>query len=238
MIISFCFTIKIINSIDNLERYQTMISKAVECAKPHHKVIFYTDTETLPYLNLCDIEIKLIDTNDFYFVDDFKVHLLSIISDDEILIDTDLFLFSPLNLESNKDLYVDFRDNSSKYWYTEYLNWCIEKNIEEVFPNFIIENMHVPNIGILKIQNKELKNEYIKLYYKIREWILSKDSNINRGISIILGQYLLALLIVNKRYKVSYCFNDYNYYCHLSGPIKFQNDIIDKTMLLLNKRLI
>ena len=58
MIISFSFTIKIINSMDNLEIYQTIISKAVECAKKYHKIIFYTDTETLPYLNLSDVEIK------------------------------------------------------------------------------------------------------------------------------------------------------------------------------------
>ena len=96
MIVSFCFTIKIINSMDNLERYQTMISKAVNCAKEHHKVIFYTDAETLPYLNITGVDIKLIETTNFYFVDDFKVHLLSIISDEEVLIDTDLFLFRKL----------------------------------------------------------------------------------------------------------------------------------------------
>jgi hypothetical protein len=74
--------------MDNLERYQTMISKAVNCAKEHHKVIFYTDAETLPYLNITGVDIKLIETTNFYFVDDFKVHLLSIISDEEVLIDT------------------------------------------------------------------------------------------------------------------------------------------------------
>ena len=103
MIISFCFTIKIINSIDNLERYQTMISKAVNCAKEHHTVNFYTDAETLPYLDIEGVDIKLIDTNGFYFVDDFKIHLLSIISDEEILVDTDLFLFKELKLEDDKD---------------------------------------------------------------------------------------------------------------------------------------
>jgi hypothetical protein len=38
MIISFWFTIKVINSISNLGVYQTMITKAIGFAKEHHKV--------------------------------------------------------------------------------------------------------------------------------------------------------------------------------------------------------
>ena len=238
MIVSFCFTIKIINSINNLEIYQKMISKVVDCAKKYHKVKFYTDNETLSYLDIEGVEIELIDTNNFYFIDDFKVHLLSIISNEEILVDTDLFLFSELKLEEGKDIYVDFKDNSEKYWYGEYINWFIENGITDILPDFYKKNIQVPNIGILKIENEELKSEYINLYCKIRKWVLNKDIQINRGVSIILGQYLLALLIQNKKYKISYCFNDYNYYYHLSGPIKFENDIIDKTLSKINKKLI
>lgn len=238
MIISFCFTIKIINSMENLERYQKMISKSVECAKKHHKVKFYTDEKTLPYLDINDVEIILIDTSNFYFVDDFKIHLLSIISDNEVLVDTDLFLFIELKLEKEKDIYVDFRDNSSKYWYTEYLKWFINNDIEKILPDFYKKDLQIPNIGILKIDNIQLKKEYIELYYKIREWVLSKDKNVDTGVSIILGQYLLGLIIQNKKYKVSYCFNDYNYYCHLSGPIKFEKDIVEKTLLKPNKKLL
>lgn len=224
MIISFCFTIKIINSMDNLERYQTMISKAVNCAKEHHRVNFYTDTETLPYLDIEGVDIKLVDTTGFYFVDDFKVRLLDIISDDEVLVDTDLFLFRELKLDAGMDVYVDFKDSSKQIWYTEYLNWFIDNGIKELIPEFG-DNINVPNIGILKIKNEKLKNAYKELYYKIREWVLSKDNTITKGVSIILGQYLLGL--VTRDYNIGYSYNSKNHYVHLSGPSKFKKNILD-----------
>jgi hypothetical protein len=216
------------NSMDSLELYQRMISKAVECVKLYHKVIFYTDKETLPYLNLHDVDIKIIDTDDFYFVDDFKVYLLDIIKDDEVIIDTDLFLLSPLYLEDGYDLYVDFKDSSDKNWYIEYLDWLTSNGIKELIPNFNDKIIQVPNIGILKFKNKELQKKYIETYYTIREWVLLKDKNIDRGISIILGQYLLALLIFD--YKVKYCHKNKNRYIHLAGPQKFEKNVIDNIM--------
>jgi len=210
--------------MDNLERYQTMISKAVNCAKEHHKVNFYTDTETLPYLNISGVDIKLINTTDFYFVDDFKIHLLSVISNDEILVDTDLFLFRELKLEDGVDMCADFMDSSKQSWYIEYLNWFIDNGIREILPEFG-NDIVVPNIGILKIQNDYLKNEYTELYYKIREWVLLKDNSITKGVSIILGQYLLGM--ISKQYKINYCYNSKNHYVHLSGPSKFKSNILN-----------
>lgn len=224
--------------MDNLEKYQTMISKSIECAKIHHKVKFYTDVETLSYLKINDVEIELIDTDDFYFVDDFKLHLLSIISNSEILIDTDLFLFSKLNFSIESDICVDFKDNNKKYWYTEYIQWFIDNGIRELIPQFGLNNISVPNIGILKINNIELRNEYIDLYNKIRKWVLLIDSNVTRGVSIILGQYLLGLLINDKKYSVSYCYNKNNHYSHLSGPIKFEDNVLSNISPQKNKKLI
>jgi len=225
MIISFCFTIKILNKQSDLNLYVEMIQKSIECAKQHHKVKFYTDEETIKHISINDVEIQIIDTDGFYFADDFKIYLLDIIKDDEVIVDTDLFLFAPLNLEGEYDLYVDFKDNSGKYWYTEYLDWFVFNEIKEVFPNFNNEIISVPNIGILKFKNKELQKKYTETYYMVRKWVLSKDENIDRGISIILGQYLLGMLMLN--YNVKYCYKKKNHYIHLSGPIKFEKDMIN-----------
>ena len=238
MIISFCFTIKILNNKLDLNSYIKLIHTSIEYAKQHHIVKFYTDIETLSHLSISNVEVVLIDTSDFYFVDDFKIHLLSIISDDEVLIDTDLFLFETLKLEDNKDIYVDFRDNSKKYWYEEYIKWFLDNGIDELIPNFYTKDIVVPNIGILKIPNIKLKKEYIKLYYKIRKWAISKNINIDKGISIILGQYLLALLIDNKKYSISYCHKKNNHYIHLSGPLKFESNILDNIISIKNKKII
>ncbi len=224
MVISFCFTIKILNNKSDLNLYVQMIEKSIECAKQYHKVKFYTDEETIKHISIQDVEIQMIDTNNFYFVDDFKIHLLNVVKDDEVIIDTDLFLFSTLYLEDGYDLYVDFKDHSSKDWYIEYLNWFVNNGIKEIIPNFNDKIISVPNIGILKFKNKELREKYIETYYTIRNWVLLKDRNIDRGISIILGQYLLALLISD--YRVKYCHKNKNHYIHLSGPQKFEKNVV------------
>jgi hypothetical protein len=201
-----------------------MIKKAIECAKQYHKVKFYTDKETINLIPLKDVEVHLVDTDNFYFVDDFKVYLLDIIEDNEVIVDTDLFLFAPLNLEGEYDLYVDFKDNSSKYWYTECLDWFIDNGIKELFPNFNDEIIPVPNIGVLKFKNKELRKKYTEAYYTLRKWVLFKDKDVGRGVSIILGQYLLGMLMAG--YSIKYCYKNKNNYAHLSGPVKFEKNVL------------
>jgi hypothetical protein len=225
MIISLCFTIKILNKQSDLNLYVQLIEKSIECAKQYHKVKFYTDEETIKHISIKDVEIQIVNTNDFYFVDDFKIYLLDIIGDDEVIIDTDLFLFAPLNLGDDNDLYVDFKDHSGKDWYIEHLNWFINNGIKELFPNFNDKIIQVPNIGILKFKNKELQKNYIETYNIVKNWVLSKNENVDKGISIILGQYLLGMLMVG--YNVKYCNKNKNHYIHLSGPIKFEKNIIN-----------
>lgn len=224
MTLCFCFTVKILNNQDRLPAYVEMIEKAIECAKHYHEVKFYTDEETSRHVTTIGIETYLVDTSSFYFVDDFKIYLLDVIGDDEVIVDTDLFLLAPLNLEGDYDLYVDFKDNSSKYWYTEYLDWFTSNGVRELFPNFNSEIITVPNIGLLKFKNKELQKSYIEMYYILRSWVLSKDRNIDRGVSIILGQYLLGILMTG--YSVKYCYKNKNNYAHLSGPVKFEKNMI------------
>lgn len=236
MVIAFCFTIKVMDSFINLDIYQKMITKAIGFAKEHHKIHFYTDTETLSYLNISGVEIKLIDTRDFYFIDDFKIHLLSIISDEEVLVDTDLFLVKELKLKDGYDIYADFKDDSKQKWYTDYFDWLTQNGIDDIIPNFINLDLQPPNIGILKITNKQLKKEYIELYNVVKKWILTKNKKIDRGISIILGQYLLGILVENK-YKICYCYDKHRY-THLSGSIKFKEGALEKYLPSTKLKLI
>lgn len=220
MIVSFCFTIKLKHSLSVIEKYKEIIKKAVDYALLYHKVNFYTDEETLPYLQIDGTTIKLIDTSNVYFVDDLKVHLLTIIDENEVIVDTDLFLFKPLHLEAGYDAYFEFKDNSSSSWYMDKFDWFIDNGIRDMIPNFNTKLISVPNIGILKIPNKDLKEKYVELYYKIRNWILSKDSDITLGMSLIIGQYLLGLVM--SEYNIYYCKNYNNHYAHLSGANKFK----------------
>jgi len=227
MIISFCFSIKLMSTLDRLQIYQSIIYKSVQCAKLHHKVKFYTDVETLKYLEHIDVEKIIINTDGFYFLDDFKIHLLSVIDNEEVIVDTDLFLFAPLKLKDGYDIYVDFKDNCTKHYYPEYLKFFRENNIDELIPDFNTPITYIPNIGILRIPNEQLKKEYIESYYKIRDWTISKNNNLDRMASMILGQYMLGLILKDTEYKIYYSKLYGNYYLHLSGPQKFDIDLVN-----------
>ena len=225
--ISFSFTTKLLIDTSNTKTYLELLNKSIKFAKRYHKVKLYTDDVTLPIVSNIDVDIVLVDTTGFRFIDDFKVYLLSHISDDEVLVDVDLFLYKPLYLKDGWDIWVDFKDNSSNEWYRDYVKYCVDNGICNILPDFIQSSMSIPNIGILKIDNPNLKLDYIHSYNKIRDWLFTLDDEPNIGLSIILGQYLLGLLLKDGKYKVSYCHRNGNDYIHLSGPVKFREGILN-----------
>jgi hypothetical protein len=226
-VISFSFTTKLLIDTSNTKTYLELLNKSIKFAKRYHKVKLYTDDVTLPIVSNIDVDIVLVDTTGFRFIDDFKVYLLSHISDDEVLVDVDLFLYKPLYLKDGCDIWVDFKDNSSNEWYRDYVKYCVDNGICNILPDFIQSSMSIPNIGILKIDNPNLKLDYIHSYNKIRDWFFTLDDTPDIGLSIILGQYLLGLLLKDGKYKVSYCYRNSNDYIHLSGPVKFKEGILN-----------
>ena len=231
MVICLCFTKKVLSNLDNLGLYKEMLSKSVEFAKKFYKVILYTDNETLPDLEGIEVEKRLIDSSDFYFIDDFKVNLLEkVLREDDVLIDVDLFLFKPLNLKEGYDLYVDYKEKSTEDWYTQYIDVLLEHGIRDLIPEFGSKTYFPPNIGIIKFTNLEYKKEYIKTYNKLKNWIKDKNITLDRGASMVLGQYTLALLNSDNKYRIYYCRNQNtgNNFLHLSGPIKFEKDALKK----------
>jgi hypothetical protein len=226
-VISFSFTTKLLFNTSNTKTYLELLNKSIKFAKRYHKVKLYTDDVTLPIVSNIDVDIVLVDTTGFRFIDDFKVYLLSHTSDDEVLVDVDLFLYKPLYLKDGCDIWVDFKDNSSNGWYRDYVKYCVDNGICNILPDFVQSSMSIPNIGILKIDNPYLKLDYIHSYNKIRDWLFTLDDEPNIGLSIILGQYLLGLLLKDGKYKVSYCHRNSNDYIHLSGPVKFREGILN-----------
>lgn len=232
MIISFSFTLRIMPPEDGLlEFYMKMLYKSIYTAREHHRVVLYTDELTLPHLSHINVEKRIVDTTEFYFMDDFKIYLMDNISEEEVLVDTDLFLWKPLSMPDGYDLYVEHRENARKWWYTEHYQYFIDGGIQDIIPNFNKEVIHAPNIGIFKFKNEELKRNYIELYNKVRKWTLDKPI-IYPGASVILGQYLLGILLTEKKYKVCYMRKvEDNYYTHYAGKTKFKEGAIDNLII-------
>lgn len=241
MVICLCFTKKVLSDLSKLDLYKEMLSKSVEFAKKFYQVILYTDSETLPDLETIQVEKRLVDSSDFYFIDDFKVHLLDkVLCENSTLIDVDLFLFKPLNFQEGFDLYADYKEKSTEEWYTQYIDILLENGVKEILPNFGSKTYFPPNIGIIKFTNVEYKREYIDTYTLLKNWIVNKGLKLDRGASMVLGQYTLALLNVDNKYRIYYCRNQNtnNNFLHLSGPIKFEKDALKKYLPTSTYKLI
>lgn len=241
MVICLCFTKKVLSDLSKLDLYKEMLSKSVEFAKKFYQVILYTDSETLPDLETIQVEKRLVDSSDFYFIDDFKVYLLDkVLCENSTLIDVDLFLFKPLTFQEGFDLYADYKEKSTEEWYTQYIDILLENGVRELLPDFGSKIYFPPNIGIIKFTNLEYKRKYIDTYNLLKNWIANKNLNLDRGASMVLGQYTLALLNTDNKYRIYYCRNQNtsNNFLHLSGPIKFEKDALKKYLPASTYKLI
>ena len=238
--IVFSFIKKLSMDETNLIAYKNIIPKSVELAKLNHKkVLFYTDLETSIWLSDVDVEKVIIDSSNFTYQDDMKLYLISILGENHVLVDVDLFLTKPLIIDDSYDLCVDYFDNANKkvynLFYKEHLDKLIEGGIQKIIPDFGNDIVSIPNIGILYVKNSDMKADYIKMYNFIKKWIIDNGlyEDVGPRGSLITGQYCLGYINKDNKYSVHYCkYNTKNHYTHLVGKdIKFNLDVLLNNIL-------
>ena len=226
MKLAYCFTIRIMRE-GRLEFYKKLLEKSIYSGMRFHSVTLYTDKETLPHLNHIQCKKVLVDTDEFYYLDDFKIHLLSVLDNDVVLVDTDVIFWHKLNLPDGYDMYADRTEDTFNENYSWNYQHFLDRGVLDIYPQFLPAPPLAPNIGILYFNNQKLKSDYIQLYHMVRKWLVGGERRYN-GSSIILGQYLLATLIQSGGYNVYYLFNTpHNLYDHHCGEQKFKTLDLD-----------
>ena len=228
----YCFTKKLSTELDKYKISLKVFSDSVKYLSKNYNYKIYTDLDTYKDIKSFGENINIVDTESIFFTDDFKVSILDSLADNEVYIDPDVFIYSKLNINYNSDLIFCHRDTPSAWWYQDYIesikgsllydkirNWedKIKINEAEQIP-------FVPNIGFLKINNSNLRRNYIDQYNLYREDLLTRPINNRNGISILLGQYLLGILFNEGKYSY-FNHRDNNTkenYIHLAGPQKFE----------------
>lgn len=228
MKLAYCFTIRILDeSIGTLDLYKTLLQKSIYSGMQFNSVTLYTDKETIPHLRHIQCNKVIVDTTGFFYLDDFKVVVLSMIDSDTTLVDTDVVFWNPLDIPDGYDVYVDRKEDFIECGYDWHHKHFIDKDVLDVYPQFLPIPNNLPNIGILYFKNNTLKKSYIKLYWKIRNWLLD-DKFWYKEASIILGQYLLGTIIESDGYTPYYLFNNAdNLYSHYAGSNKFKDLNLD-----------
>jgi hypothetical protein len=212
------------------------ISRSIKSARmvgysPH---LYTNDLEFAKNLDLDNITI--VDDLYPYVWDSIKIQVLETRNDfNFFLSDNDVIYKSKIKFESDIDVFFDgFEINNWDWIYRDIINKIGKTDLFKSNPIWEFNKIPVMNLGILKINNNELKNLYIKewkyAYNKLLDMIIHSS---NMLITPVISQYLFTLICNNKKIKHTHftkngIWSDNNeYYNHYPGEIKFkQNSVL------------
>jgi hypothetical protein len=222
---------------ENLDRIVELYTETYLSNKRIHSVKLYTDAESY-YLFENNFEtIVTADTQNLILLDDLKLSVLPLLSENELLFDGDIFLEHPLSLNTEKDVICERITvfSGSPYTAMRYIpvaDLYINNGIKNVIPFFNNGVQWVPNIGMLYFNNKNAQSEYLTNYYLMRNWFI--DNNIESLYGLMnsdirnyatIGQYVLGLICEQNSYTIE-GFKSNNSYTHLAGPIKYADNLV------------
>lgn len=194
--ITYCFSLQLKKyySKRNFKITMEFFKKAYESAVKFYNVEILTDDFSIEELKQYGYDCKAVTNEKFLYHDDFKVFLLENYKNLNILVDPDIVFYKKVNFSNDDDLIVDRVYRSLTEDHTvPMIKEFIENGIQEIYPDYtFIQTM--PNIGFLKFNNINLKLEYIKVYKKLKSWIMNSNIKHNLNHSILLGQYPLQIL--------------------------------------------
>ena len=182
------------------------------------------------YSKLKDVIDEYVDiTNEeFLLTDDLKLFIHSNEELECITIDGDIILESKLNLPTECDIIYERNGVVKAKQITKferYLNVFKDYDVKSNIEYFKYELHYACSVGILKFNNKEVKELFLKTYYKFREYFLNKIKSDNRitkkdDPAIIICEYMFACLLEQTEYIGKEC-NNINDYTHYMSLTKF-----------------
>ena len=238
----YCFTFNLTEP-HIFNRYKNQIlnvlNTSIEYNKRFHEVVLYTDSYTKSFLNE-NIQVILTDTSSYKFYDDFKLDIHSKLKENEILIDFDVFLNSPLSINFSDDIIIDkYEDVKYFYRYERSLRQLEQYSVVNKFKSLNIRKDQMPNIGIFKINSTKLWKKYLSTYLEFRKELLSelktKDNPVKY--SAMLGQYTLNNLLLQYSPTIFFTGNSNNY-VHLNTYEKYTTPLTELLGVFKQKQLL
>jgi hypothetical protein len=210
-------------------KYIDLLERSYNHNITYNDIIIYTDKDTYPSIRHISKDIEVIDNFNPIFMDDFKVRILPLLGENQILTDFDIFLKSKLALPQGYDLYIE-REGRLKENLTYHR---IISHIESEGFNVFKEDIETYcNVGFMKTHNPKLIELLLEKYYNLRNWYVNNSirekNKVNKKRisdfvpSVIALQYQLEVIVIQnsfKKYELYKC----NRYNHLSGESKFKH---------------
>lgn len=220
---------------EKLDRIVELYTETYLSNKNIHSVKLYTDEESYYLFENKFDTIITASTQNLVLLDDLKLSVLPLLSENELLFDGDIFLEHPLSLNTEKDVICERITffSGSPYLAIKYIpaaDLYIKNGIKNVLPFFNNEMVWSPNIGMLYFNNKTAQSNFLTSYALMRDWFIENLESLSGLISAdfrnyaTIAQYLLSLVCEENNYTIE-GFKSTNSYTHLDGPIKFADNL-------------
>ena len=193
-----------------------------------YKTELYTNTQAI---NTQADKVHYVNKKEYPFTkfwDSFKFIVLEDRDDDYLLCDPDIIFHDRININYNVDVIFDAWETFG--WngiYKNDIKTLTDLGVEKIIPEWTNKEQHIMNCGILKFNNRYLKNLYVDRWKKLYNFCISNEDKLNiRKCTPIAAQYLLTILCNHykfKRYNYSEQLRKQNdFYTHFAGDAKFQ----------------
>lgn len=207
------------------------ITRSIESARKvgYTNIELYTDDTD--FSKGLDVDKVHYITDDYEIWDSFKIWVLENRNDDYFLSDNDVIYYNKIPFDKDIDIHFDAYEILSWGWaYKSTMEYLRKNKIFDGVDFWSYKQLDVINIGILKINNMQLKSEYIKYFkelYKISNNKVLNENGQYNGMTQILSQYLLTLLVnKNNNTIFNYSGRDWSkenpYYKHYAGNQKLR----------------
>ena len=228
----YCFSKKLAANEEQYSINLLLLEKSIEHIKKLYEYRIITDEQTLEDIETLSDNIKIINSDDFIFLEDIKTSLVSSLEDNELIVDPDLFIYRELRISLDYDFIFEHKDNPTKSWYTDHIDGLKGTLLYDRIMS-AGKIPFAPNIGFFKISNLNLRSDFLQQYNTYREDILNKNIENPNQYNLLLGQYLLGIVLYegNYSYLNTSSINKEEAYHHFAGPSKYKKFKVNKSVI-------
>ena len=203
-----------------------------------YETVLYGTTDSVVRIGEYVDEVYNTDNIEYLLFDDLKMYIWENRTDDYATIDGDMFLFSKLKFNDNRNIFLSFDQlikNDIPKYVEDGLELLNKIEITNLIPEWDTKSKNSISTNLIRWKgNNGLLNYYIESYKKLRTLFLENESTIEKNnseltnnkslISHILCEHLLERIV--SYYNLSYDEirkTTKNSYSHWQGSEKFEN---------------
>lgn len=203
-----------------------------------YETVLYGTTDAIVRIGEYFDETYNTDDIEYLLFDDLKIHIWETRTDDYATIDGDMFLYSPIEFNTNPTIFLSFEQlikNDIPNSVTDSLKLLNQFDITTLIPEWDISSKNSISTNLIRWKgNNGLLKYYIECYKNLRKLFLDNEDIVKKYnselvnnkslISHILCEHLLERLVLY--YNLSYDeikTNPKNSYSHWQGSEKFEN---------------